>query len=267
MCFIDARGTTVIVDLWLEFRIADPAKALFDAADWDRSLNNLVTHSAISILGNRDFQQIPCDRTELGELLQRDVAQETARWGLQVDAALIRSVSLLSEVGSQVLETLCARLERARADIEEEGRQRVALLEAETDARIAAMVAEAKGQSPAAVGKALHALSGAPEVLRANQELYRPSLIRPHRTIAFTGFAEGELRSVDAAMLGVPGAQHGEAHGAEVLERTPKVASRGGGEDRGRGRPGPLLPGSVRARRFRAGWQAFRADATRASDA
>jgi regulator of protease activity HflC (stomatin/prohibitin superfamily) len=222
----DARGTTVIVDLWLEFRIADPAKALFDVADWDRSLNNLVTHSAISILGNRDFQQILCDRTELGDLLQRDVAQETSRWGLQVDAVLIRNVSLLPEVGSQVLETISARLERAKADIEEEGRQRVALLEAETDARIAAMVAEAKGQYPAAVGKALHALSDSPEVLRAYQELYELSLIRPHRTIAFSGFADGELRGVDAAMLAPPGGMNAEGSGADVLERV-KVATRG----------------------------------------
>ncbi|MBJ6765090.1 SPFH domain-containing protein [Myxococcaceae bacterium JPH2] len=226
----DARGTTVIVDLWLEFRIADPAKALFDVADWDRSLNNLVTHSAISILGNREFQQILCDRNELGDLLQRDVASETARWGLEVDAVLIRNVSLLPEVSNQVLETISARLERAKADIEEEGRQRVALLEAETEAHIAGMVAEAKGQYPSAVGRALSALSHEPEVLVAYQELYELSLIRPHRTIAFSGF-NGELRAVDAAMLLNPaGAEHAgrehAGHEPNAMERAAKPLPR-----------------------------------------
>ncbi|HZH03665.1 MAG TPA: SPFH domain-containing protein [Myxococcaceae bacterium] len=200
----DARGTSVIVDLWLEFRIADPAKALFDVADWDASLQNLVSHSAISILGNRDFQQILCDRTELGELLQQDVKAETARWGLEVDLVLIRNVSLLPEVSRQVFETIAARLERAKANIEEEGRQRVALLEAETSARIAPMLADAKGQYPAAVGRALSALGKEPEVLTAYQELYALSQLRPHRTVAFNGFDGGDLRAVDAAMLIAP---------------------------------------------------------------
>src|SRR5687768_9058721 len=31
----DARGTTVTIDLWVEFRISDPARAMFEIADWD----------------------------------------------------------------------------------------------------------------------------------------------------------------------------------------------------------------------------------------
>jgi regulator of protease activity HflC (stomatin/prohibitin superfamily) len=197
----DARGTSIIVDLWLELKIADPAKAMFDVADWDRSLHNLVSHSAISILGNRDFQQILCDRTQLGDLLQKDVASETARWGVQVDRVLIRNVNLLPEIAHHVLETISAKLERAKANIEEEGRQRISLLEAKTDAQIAALLAEAKGQYPLAVGRALEKLGKMPEVLEAYNELYALSLVRPHRTVAFSGFKSDEIRSLDAAML------------------------------------------------------------------
>ncbi|MBX3224644.1 MAG: hypothetical protein KF795_29280, partial [Labilithrix sp.] len=49
----DSRGTTVIVDLWVELRVADPAKAIFSVSDWDRALSNLVAHAATSILGGR----------------------------------------------------------------------------------------------------------------------------------------------------------------------------------------------------------------------
>jgi regulator of protease activity HflC (stomatin/prohibitin superfamily) len=196
----DARGTSVVIDLWLEFRVVDPAKATFAVADWDRALQNLVTHASTSILGNREFHEILCDRDELGGLLHKEMADECERWGIEVDQLFIRNVSLLPEISRQVLETIAARLELAKADLEEEGRQRVALLEAQTSAKVAALVAEAKGQYPQAVGRALHALRDKPAVLAAYNELYELSLLRPQRVIAFHGF-DGDVRAVDAAML------------------------------------------------------------------
>ncbi|XXF76588.1 SPFH domain-containing protein [Myxococcaceae bacterium GXIMD 01537] len=204
----DARGTTVIVDLWLEFRVSDPARALFSVEDWDRSLRALATHAALSILGNREFEQILCDRNELGELVRRDIKAETERWGLEVERVLIRNVSLLPEVAQQVFDTLSAQLERAKAEVEEEGRQRVALLEAQTSARVADLVGEAKGQYPAAVGRAFSSLGKNPRVLEAYNTLYALSQVRPHRTVAFHGFeGTNEVRAIDAAMLASPHAE------------------------------------------------------------
>lgn len=207
----DARGTTVIVDLWLEFRVADPARAIFSVADWNRSLTNLVAHAATSILGSREFRQILNDRTELGTLLQNDISIETKRWGLEIELVFIRNVSLLPEVSRQMFETIAARLERAKAHVDEVGRLQVAQLEADTSMRIADLVAEAKGQYPAAVGRALADVKKKPVVFKAYNELYGLSLVRPHRTVTFRGFADGELRAADAAMV-VP--QDGTSNGA-----------------------------------------------------
>lgn len=196
----DAKGTTLIVDLWLEMRILDPSRALFSVTDWDASMKNVVTHAAISILGDREFHQILTDRTELGERLRREVQAETSRWGVAIELLFIRNVTLLPEVARQVFETVAARLERATADIEEEGRIDVALLEARTSARVAELVATAKGQYPAAVGRAFATLKPQPRVLEAYNELYALAQLRPHRTVAFRGF-NGQLRPLDAAML------------------------------------------------------------------
>lgn len=197
----DARGTTLMVDLWLEFRIEDPAKAIFGVADWDRALQNLVSHAATSILGNREFSQILSDRTELGERLQQDISDETARWGLKIERVFIRNVKLLPEVSRQIFGTIAARLERAKAALDENGRLAAAQLEADTGVKVAALVAEAKAQYPLAVGRAFSALRDQPEVLKAYQELYELSLLRPHRTVAFRGFEGEAMRAVDAAML------------------------------------------------------------------
>lgn len=211
----DASGTSVVIDLWLEFRIVDAEKAMFAVDDWEQTLANVVSHSALSILGNRDFQQILTDRRELGELVREDISAETKRWGVSVDLVLLKNVSLLPELSRQVFETVAARLERAKADVEEDGRLRVALLEAQTSARVAELVAKAKGQYPAAVGRALNELKQNPEVYAAYNELYELSVLKPHRTTAFVGF-DG-LRAVDAAMMlpppAVPARRNGE--GAE----------------------------------------------------
>jgi regulator of protease activity HflC (stomatin/prohibitin superfamily) len=200
----DSRGTTVIVDLWLEFRIADPAKAMFQVFNWDKSLQGLVVHAATAILGNRDFRQILCDRNELGKLLQQDICVETERWGLKVELVFIRNVSLLPDVSRQIFESVAARLERTKADIEEIGRLEVAKIEAQTSAQVAALVGEAKGQYPAAIGKAFERLKKIPQVFTVYNRLYELSLIRPWRTVAFKGFHDGELTAAEAAMITIP---------------------------------------------------------------
>lgn len=196
----DARGTTVMVDLWVELRVKDPVKVLFSVDDWDRSLQNLVSHAATSIMGNREFQEILRDRNELGRQLQEDISAECERWGIHVEMAFVRNVSLLPDVSRQIFDAISARLERAKADIEEAGRLAVAQLEADTSVRIAGLVAEAKGQYPSAIGRAYATLRANPRVLAAYEALYGLNQLRPQRTIAFRGF-NGDMRGIDAAML------------------------------------------------------------------
>ncbi len=197
----DARGTTVVVDLWLELRIVDPEKALFAVEDWDKATQNLVLHAAMTILGCRDFQEILDDRSDLGSKLQRDVSAETERWGVKVDQVFVRHVALLPEVSRQVFGTVAARLERARAVLVEQGRLDVAQLEADTSHRVASLVAQAKSQYPLAVGRALERLKKNPAVFEAYNALYELAQVRGSRTVAFRGFESRSLRALDVAML------------------------------------------------------------------
>ncbi|BBL72862.1 SPFH domain-containing protein [Methylogaea oryzae] len=199
----DAGGTTVMVDVFLELRVTDPVKAKFSVADWERALTNVVTHDVISILGTMDLKDIVADRTELHGQLERDIAEETARWGVRIERVLLHDVRLLPELSEQMLRSVAAKLERWKADVDEEGRQRVAMIEAETTAEVASLLAEAKAQHPLAVGRAYAALRRTPHIRAAFDELYELSLLHPQRTIAFAGFADGELRAVDAAMLAI----------------------------------------------------------------
>lgn len=215
----DVSGTTVMIDLWVEFRVTDAAKALFAVEDWDRSLRNLVVHTATSILGDQRFEDILTDRTALGERLRGEIVDETARWGVAVEAVFVRNVKLLPEVSRQVFQTIAAGLERAKAEIDENGRLAAAQLEADTSAKVAKHVAEAKGQYPAAIGRSLARMDRSPEVRVAYEELYALSVVRPHRVVGFRGFEADGLRAIDAAMLpadGAPPAPPAHTNGASV---------------------------------------------------
>jgi regulator of protease activity HflC (stomatin/prohibitin superfamily) len=195
----DATGTTIIVDLWLEFRIQDAERAAFAVQDWDRSLRNVASHATCAILSNLDFRHILTDRSDLSERLKQDLRDECKRWGLEVRHAFIRHVRLLPEVARQMFEAVAARKERAKARIDEEGRLAVAMLDAKTAAKVAQLLAEAKSQYPLAMGQVFSELKGNEPVFAAYNTLYELSQLRPHRTVAFVGF-DG-LRAADAAMM------------------------------------------------------------------
>ncbi len=65
-------------------------------------------------------------------------------------------------------------------------------------------MAQARGQYPAAVGRAFARVKAKPAIFEAYNELYELSFMRPHRTVTFRGFGEGELRAADAAMIVPP---------------------------------------------------------------
>lgn len=209
----DAGGTSLIVDLFVELTVKDPVAATFAVEDRESSLHNLVAATAGSVLGDREFPEILCERTKLGEQMRQLVLAEAARWGVDVDRVIVSHVRLLPEVSRQFFVAVAARLERARADVDELGRLKAARLDADTSVQVAALVAEAKSQYPLAIGRAFETLRGKPEVMAAYQELYELSLLRPHRTFAFRGFEGNEMRAADA-LMSAPAMANGSSNGA-----------------------------------------------------
>jgi hypothetical protein len=121
-----------------------------------------------------------------------------------------------------MFETIAARLERAKAHVDEIGRLQVAQLEADTAMRVADLVAEAKGQYPEAIGRALADVKRKPKIFEAYNTLYDLSLMRPHRTVTFRGFTKGELSAAEAAMV-IP---QGEANGGPPVSSLPPLPAR-----------------------------------------
>ncbi len=200
----DIRGTTLIIDLWVEFRIEFPIKAIFHVENLEKFLRSILSSSVTSVLGTYEFNFILANRSDLNEILKLDSSKELKRWGIDIEFIFISRLSLLPDVSRQLFETVAAQLEKTKADIEEAGRLDAHLLEAETSSKVAALVAEAKGQYSLSVSRAYEYLSHNPELFNAYKKLYELSLIKPHRTVVFQGFGAEELTSIEAAMTMLP---------------------------------------------------------------
>lgn len=196
----DCRGTTIIIDLWVEFGIKSPERVLFQVENWEKSLQSILTCSATSILGTYEFSQILNNRSELGRTLKEDIEAEISRWGLEIDLVFISKLTLLPDVSQQLFDAVAARLEKTKADIEEAGRLESLLLEAETSAKVANLEAEAKGQYSLGIGRAYGKLSTQPKIFSAYTELYELSMVKPQRTVAFQGFKNQEVSAIEALM-------------------------------------------------------------------
>jgi regulator of protease activity HflC (stomatin/prohibitin superfamily) len=196
----DHFGTTVVVDLWIEFKITNPYKAIFCVENWEEVLHSLVTHTITSIFCSQTIDEILSHRTELALRLQNTIGDQTENWGVKIQGAMIQNLGLLPETSKQFFGSVAARIDKTKALIEEEGRLNVAQLEADTTYRIAELSAVAKTQMAYEVGSAYRDLAKKPELLRAFQDYWEVIQTDPKKTITFAGFENTRIAPLEASM-------------------------------------------------------------------
>ncbi len=194
----DRYGTTVAIDLWIEFRILDPYRALFRVEDWEESLSGLITHSTTSLISSQTVAEILSQRAELSEILQKSVARDIERWGIQLSSAMIQHVGLLPEVSSQFFTAIAAKIERTKALVEEEGRLKVARIEADTSVKVAELIGLSKMQGPLEIGKVYSELSHQSNLISEFKKYWELIHIDPRKTVAFKGFDKNAFNQLEA---------------------------------------------------------------------
>lgn len=195
----DRFGTTVVVDLWIEFRITDPYRALFGVENWEEVLQSVVIHSTASILCSQTVEEILKHRSELAEQLKSSIARETERWGITLTDAMIQNIGLLSEISKQFFQSVAARIERTTALVQEKGRLEVAKLDAATAFKVAELNAMARSQMPLEIGQFYKELNDDPKLLAKFKEYWDLMNLDPRKTVTFSGFSESSMNQVEAA--------------------------------------------------------------------
>lgn len=192
----DRFGTTIVVDLWVEFRISDTHRALFSVENWDEVLESVVLHSATAILSTFDIEQILKNRLELAEKIRSNISVESDRWGLSLRSVMVQNVGLLPDTSKRMFQSVAAKIERTTALVQEEGRLRVAELEAATTRKIAELNGISRSQTLIELGKFYRSLDR--ETLKKFQEYWEIQNTDPKKLVTFTGFDGHPLEMAEA---------------------------------------------------------------------
>lgn len=199
----DEAGTYVRVDAWVELRVVDPVKSLFAVGNLNDALRSVTYDAVAAALGARTFAEIVQNDAAIAASISGVIAKAAAPWGVEIEAFWLKNIHVRTELEDQLTQAIAARLELAKARLEEEGRLRIEDLEAQTQLDVAEKLAHAKGQYPEKVGAAYQKLGNHPEVLDAYQTLLRLGTYDASRTVVFDGFASNDVRAMDAAMMEV----------------------------------------------------------------
>lgn len=200
----DAAGTSVKVDVLVEYRVVDPVKASFNVENLPQSLANAASHSVIAFLGAHHLKDIIRESGQLSTKVRTELKEEAEAWGIDIEKILLCNVNPSGLAMEQLLTEIAARLEKAKARIEEEGRQDVAVIEARTTEQVAERTAIAKGCYLHEIGRGYAELRQYPDVYNAYCQLHELVLLRPTNTVAFRGFSGEGLRPTEAMFFEPP---------------------------------------------------------------
>lgn len=196
----DRNGTSLMLDMWVEFKIEDPRKALFAVEDWKESLQSLLIHSISSLLSGLSFDEILKNRSIFEQSLLSDLEREFRSWGITLQRLMVLQITLFPEVNRQILQGIASHLDKKKALIEEEGLMKSQKLIASTEEEVSSITAEAAGQMSLAVGRAYEAAKRDPEVFKAFEKLHALSMHKKEKLIVFEGFKD-DFKSTDAALF------------------------------------------------------------------
>jgi regulator of protease activity HflC (stomatin/prohibitin superfamily) len=202
----DCNGTSLLLDIWVEFSITDPRKSLFAVENWKESMQSLLTHSISSLLSGLSFDEILKNRTIFEHSLLKDLERDFDRWGIRLHRLMVHQITLFPDVNRQILQGIASHLDKKKALIEEEGLMKSKRIVAATEEEVSSLGAEAAGQMSLAVGRAYQDLKKDQEVFEAFDTLHSLSLHRKEKLIVFEGF-EDNFRSTDASLFLAEGLQ------------------------------------------------------------
>lgn len=197
----DRDGTTLRIDLWIEYQVEDARRSAFAVESWREAVRNSLVHALTDSIASRRLDTVIRDREAVTAEMVEAVRADAETWGIRVEQLWIQDVRILPEIAKQFFDRVAARLEMEKARIEEEGRIRVQTVQAQTERKVAVLHAQARAMHPIAVGRAYARLGQNERVLSAYEELNRLSLLQPNRTVTFVGFNPGEVRALDAVMI------------------------------------------------------------------
>src|SRR5690606_3063293 len=80
----DRDGTTLRIDLWIEYQVTDAQKSAFAVENWREALRNRVLHSLMNTAGMKRLEAIFSERAQISKEILEEIQEEAKAWGVHV---------------------------------------------------------------------------------------------------------------------------------------------------------------------------------------
>lgn len=197
----DRHGTSLLVDIWLQYQVIDPERLLFSVNDWSSAVRSSLVNGITSTFSDETFNEILSNRSALEADFRPELESDLLRWGISVKKIMILNITVLPELNRQILQGVAAHLERKKAVIDEEARVEAQKIHANTQLKTSALKAEAGVQNALSVSQAYKELKQNSQVFDSYEKLYGLSLYKSENLLVFEGFDKNAISTGDALLV------------------------------------------------------------------
>lgn len=151
---ITSDNAVVTVDAVIFTQIYDPVKALYEIQDAFMAISNLSITTLRSIIGTMTLDSVLGDRQSINAKVQTELADETAKWWVQINKIEIQRIDPPQELMNAMNDQKIAQQQKRAAILAAEGAKESAIRAAEWVRQKQILEAEGESQSIELVAKA-----------------------------------------------------------------------------------------------------------------
>jgi regulator of protease activity HflC (stomatin/prohibitin superfamily) len=166
------EGAPMGIGVWYEMLVSDPLAYLYKNTDPQGSLLANVSNATVRCLSNMKLERMFEERHPMSRTVREEVSPQSQDWGYSLGSVYIRKVHFRDPgMVRQIEQKVVNRLRQVTAAIQQDGNNRVNVIQSTAEREAAIEFARAAAMRPRIVGDAIARIAQDPEICSALFEL------------------------------------------------------------------------------------------------
>lgn len=146
---ITRDNVAIEIDALLYFQVTDPAKTVYEVANFPDAIEKLTSTTLRNVIGELDLDECLVSRDTINKKLRTILDEATDKWGVKVNRVELQDITPPADVQAAMEKQMRAERDRRAAILQAEGAKGSAILEAEGIRQ--AEINRAEGEKQAAI--------------------------------------------------------------------------------------------------------------------
>lgn len=149
---ITKDNVTIEIDAMIYFQVTDPAKSVYEVANFPDAIEKLTQTTLRNVIGELDFDECLVSRDTINRKLREILDSASDKWGVKVNRVELQDITPPRDIKEAMEKQMRAERDRRAAILQAEGEKSSAILQAEGQRQ--SDVNRAEGEKQAAVLRA-----------------------------------------------------------------------------------------------------------------